>query len=897
MATERIRIIVSEDGARKVKRRIKDIGTAATGAERASLLLRRTLGALGLAAIARGVLRTADAFQNMQNQIRLVTQSTRQLNVVTDELLRIANGTRSALEGTAKVYTRVTRNAKALGVSQREALDFTESLNQAIILSGSNTQESAAGVLQLSQALGKGILNGDELRSVLENTAEVAQVIARGMGVPVGALKELGRQGKITAQDIIRSFKEAREELAERFAKTVPTMGQAVQVLSNTWTVFLGRLDQTYGVSRRIAQAILFVSGHLDTMKDAAVALGYVLLVHLAVRAIPAVIVGLKTMAVWLAANPIIALTQVLLVSTAVMLAFSRSIKVSTDGLVTMHDVFVALSRRLNRGLNAIGNWFRETFFSASLSSAKATDDMIDDHATYKKSTAEQLDELLSAWKGYFLGLSNAANATWNGMVDGVRAVFRVFQEGFSKDSVGDLFTPQGVSINQQFKRGFEEAARNPVTAFRGVAAESRSIAQARRLREQEEFALNEAALAGLNNPVGPPQPLVQKESGKQKATFAELFADLQREAQLVGLTNRELEKRQTLYAFEDQLGRGLDPDTEAALVAEVIALKQRRQVLADLTQPHRDFVDGMAQLKEIQADHPELINEINQAMLQLNQTFLQSQNGGGFAEGYARQIQMMVNETQNATTRMGTQFANLFGPTGTLITGISDAIAQTIVFGDRFDQALKKIGQSILVEVISALIQTGIQMAINAAQGRALQAAATTATVAQAATVGAAWATPAALANTATSGAAASSGAATLASTVASAKGLAAAGALGFRNGGYTGNMPEDQVAGVTHGREFVLNAAATRRIGRANLERMNSGGGGQAPNITVINADVPAMEFEVNQLSAQDVEIIAKRVVAQDAPKVVAADTRRANGHMARAITQRTNAKVKRA
>lgn len=269
MTTERIDIVVSERGARTARRNIEDIGRGAQGAQGAVQLLRRALGALGLGLAAREVLRLSDTYTNLQNRLRTVTDNTVELTRVTEDLFKVANETRATYEGTVEIFTRSALAAKELGVAQSELIEFTRSLNQAVILSGASAQEANNALIQLSQGIASGTLRGDELRSVLEQLPVVADVIAKQLGVTRGQLRLLGQEGKITAKDILLAFRAAREELAERFAETVPTISQSFTVLRNNFIKFIGDLDNGLGATRSLSRAILSLANNLDLVAKA----------------------------------------------------------------------------------------------------------------------------------------------------------------------------------------------------------------------------------------------------------------------------------------------------------------------------------------------------------------------------------------------------------------------------------------------------------------------------------------------------------------------------------------------------------------------------------------------------------------------------------------------------
>lgn len=232
-------------------------------------MLRRALLLLGGVAVIRNLINLADTFTNIQNRLRLVTDGVEELTDVTTDLLRISRDTRSNFEATAQVYARTALATKNLGISQKETLQFTESLNQAVILSGASAQEANAGLRQLSQGLASNRLSGDELRSVLEQLPLVADVISKSLGITRGELRKLGEQGEITADVVLKAFREARVELSENFANTIPTVGQSLEVLRTRLIATVGEIDKARGITDGLAKSIMTLSDNFDVVTDA----------------------------------------------------------------------------------------------------------------------------------------------------------------------------------------------------------------------------------------------------------------------------------------------------------------------------------------------------------------------------------------------------------------------------------------------------------------------------------------------------------------------------------------------------------------------------------------------------------------------------------------------------
>ena len=229
--------------------------------------LKRQAGALvaafaGLQAL-RGTVSLADEYTNLQNRIRTVTETQQEQLDVTEQLIRVSQQTRSSFAATTEVYARTALSAKELNASQQDLIDFTRTLNQAAVLSGASAQESSAAMIQLSQGLASGQLRGEELRSVLEQLPVVADVIAKQMGATRGELLKFGEQGEITAQIVLDAFRNAREEINDRFLETVPTLSQAMGQLRTGLTTYIGITDQSAGATSGFAEFIGDLGGVL----------------------------------------------------------------------------------------------------------------------------------------------------------------------------------------------------------------------------------------------------------------------------------------------------------------------------------------------------------------------------------------------------------------------------------------------------------------------------------------------------------------------------------------------------------------------------------------------------------------------------------------------------------
>jgi tape measure domain-containing protein len=214
------------------------------------------------------IIQTADGFKTLQARLKLVSDSTAEYNIAQQAVFDIAQRTRASLEGTANIYGKLETAIKQLGGTQNDALRVTETLNQAIALTSQGAAQDEAAILQFSQALGSGVLRGDEFNSVMENSPGLAQALANGLQVPITALRGMAEAGELTADRIINALGKAAPEVAKQFAQLPTTVGQAFTQLQNEFTRYIGEADAASGFTNKLAAAIQFAAQNIGPLSS-----------------------------------------------------------------------------------------------------------------------------------------------------------------------------------------------------------------------------------------------------------------------------------------------------------------------------------------------------------------------------------------------------------------------------------------------------------------------------------------------------------------------------------------------------------------------------------------------------------------------------------------------------
>lgn len=629
-------------------------------------------------------------------------------------------------------------------------------------------------------------------------------------------------------------------------------------------------------------------------------------------------------------------LAAIVLAVGVAMVTLGDKTKIAENSTVTYRDFALAAWEQIKSGFSSmvttittmfpsIGNAAKSAFGESGLSfsgfvmaAANGMDLLVAGFlATY--------DTIIGQWRTFpaaFIDfMTQAVTGAWDALVkflyrayDFLKDVIsKVMKLDFSGIAAGGLDTNVEGAANR-VGTAWDKALADRLKeggAFGKAMAETLAQAErvsADRIKKEKETADALAAAQANFGQSGPNKMKSSEDDERKPKVFGDYLAELEREAQMglaVGDSLRVLNEQRSIA---DKLRRDLTDAEKAGVenaVLEIASLERKRDLLTEIKGPTEEYNLKIQALNELYNLGKISLEEYNAKFFELRENFLNAlPEATTFADGFAIQIEKMQLATRNGMASIGTDVAKIFGPGGQLINGIGDAVAQTLVFGKSFKEQIRQVAQSILSQLIGSLVKVGLNMALQAATNATQMTASTGMAVAQAGAITAAYAPAAAMSSLATGGAnaaGATAGISSIFSLLASLGGsLFGAFGNGFSEGGYTGGVGVKQVAGVVHGQEFVINAAATKRH-RSLLEAINAGGDPVAsvtqaaskstPNISITN-QIAEAEYEVVQWSADDIEIIARRIVRNEAASVVASELRNPNSRVSKSVTSNTTA-----
>jgi len=201
----------------------------------------------------------SDAATRIDNALKVAGLSGDQLEQVYGRLRDSAMANAAPIETLVGLYAKLALTQKELGVSSEELLSFTNNVALALRVSGTDAQAASGALLQLSQALGGGVVRAEEFNSVLEGAPTIAQAVASGLkeaGGSVAQLRKLVVDGKVSSEAFFRAFEAGAPLLEERVANATFTTEQAFNNLKSALVDTAREFNNSTGAGAKFASGV-----------------------------------------------------------------------------------------------------------------------------------------------------------------------------------------------------------------------------------------------------------------------------------------------------------------------------------------------------------------------------------------------------------------------------------------------------------------------------------------------------------------------------------------------------------------------------------------------------------------------------------------------------------------
>ena len=175
------------------------------------------------------LMEASDAYSGMQARLQMVSGSAERTAQMNDMIFQSALRARGSYDGMLDSVSKIAMTAKEAFPDARTVVPFVEEIQKLFAIGGTGVQQQKDAMLQLTQALGSGKLQGDEFRSIAEAAPLIEQMVAKEMGVTQGQLKKLSSQGVITADVLRDAILHNAKEINAQFESMPMTWGAMMQ--------------------------------------------------------------------------------------------------------------------------------------------------------------------------------------------------------------------------------------------------------------------------------------------------------------------------------------------------------------------------------------------------------------------------------------------------------------------------------------------------------------------------------------------------------------------------------------------------------------------------------------------------------------------------------------------
>lgn len=414
----------------------------------------KIFGAIGAYASFEGLkalVNLSDTFTQTTARLGMIVDEGSNVEDLFDDIYAAANRARAPIQSMADSVAKLSLNAGDAFGSNDETILFAENLSKLFAIAGTEQASMEGATTQLIQALGSGVLRGEEFNSVFEAAPNIMQTVADYMDVPIGQLRSMAAEGQITADVVKNALLSATGEINERFESMPMTWGQVwTGIMNNLYYASIPLLEMINALANNwsvIQPIVLGVAGVIGV---------YLIAVYGATAATQAWAAAQAILNNVMAMNPVFRIIMIITVLISLFYAVIAAINkvqgttISATGVIT--GVVYSLFAFLWNIVAAFVNFFANVWNDPIGSIARLFADLADNVLGILEVIAKGIDavfgsDLSGAVAGWRSGLSDMITETFGEgeefavTIDPIEAFNKGYEfgEGLS-DSVGDIF-------------------------------------------------------------------------------------------------------------------------------------------------------------------------------------------------------------------------------------------------------------------------------------------------------------------------------------------------------------------------------------------------------------------------------------------------------------------------
>lgn len=257
----------------KAKTATKSTDSLASSIQRVGHYAAGAFAVTAVLSFGKSALTAADHFHTLEQRVKTATSATNDYAHVSATLYSNAQSTNTALRTSVVLFQSLARMAPELNATNTEMLSLTKLLQQLGIIGGSSSEQMSNAMLQFSQAMAGGVMRAEEFNSIIENTPEVANRIAKGMEMTVGQLRLAVLEGTVLSKDVFSSLMKQSEEIGNQYDDMRLSMEMAGDAFSNSTNNAIASLDDALKLTDTLAMSIKGWSMLIDAVFEKKTAL------------------------------------------------------------------------------------------------------------------------------------------------------------------------------------------------------------------------------------------------------------------------------------------------------------------------------------------------------------------------------------------------------------------------------------------------------------------------------------------------------------------------------------------------------------------------------------------------------------------------------------------------
>lgn len=211
----------------------------------------------------------ADTWNQLNGRLRLASSSSEDYAQSQRVLMEISQRTGTSLEANSNLYSRIAQSLRDAGYASADVAKVTETVATSLKLSGASTEEASSVITQLSQALGSGVLRGEEFNAIMENGGRLAKLLADGLGTTVGGLRNMANNGELTTDKIVPLLTNV-EILRKEFETLPASISGSAQKVQNAFLAWVGGANEAVGASSTLSGILDGLATNIDDVANTA---------------------------------------------------------------------------------------------------------------------------------------------------------------------------------------------------------------------------------------------------------------------------------------------------------------------------------------------------------------------------------------------------------------------------------------------------------------------------------------------------------------------------------------------------------------------------------------------------------------------------------------------------